>query len=130
MELEDYKKSQHSAINDSFHYATEVKNVEVLYKNEIYQADKKSRERLLFMVNNNTLPENFYWLDKNNNKNYLTKEELFELLNLMNEKYFYYFNKMTEIKNMIRNLNENSEESERIKINSKIDIFNEEIHGI
>lgn len=98
--LEECKFAQLTAIKANY---PDNLNIEVEYAGHTYQADQKSYLEMLFALLQPQLPDNFYWLDKSNNKIPVTKQNLQELANLVFLKRFDIFNQYQTKKLAIKN---------------------------
>lgn len=76
-------------------------NFDVVFEGSTYQADSKSYQEMIFSLASE-LPENFYWVDKENNKISMTKEKLQAIVNLIQTKRFEIFNQYQLKKDKVR----------------------------
>jgi len=86
--LEAAKLAQLDAVNMNFNNQLEFN---VTFENRTYQANTESYQQMIFYFLAN-LPEDFYWVDINNNKIPMTKEKLQQLITLIQTKRFELFN--------------------------------------
>lgn len=75
---------------------------DVEYGGAIYQADKKSFDELMLAINQDVLPDNFYWIDKLNNKVPMTKVQLKELADVIFARRFALFDEHQRRKEGLR----------------------------
>lgn len=82
---------------------------DVVYAGATYQADPASYSEILAAIAQTQLPDNFYWVDKNNNKVSMTKTNLQELALLVQTERFRIFDAHQNRKAQIRNATEISQ---------------------
>ena len=97
--LNNAKKAQLEAVKMNL---DEQLVFDVEYYGAIYQADPKSYSAMLSSISHDVLPDGFFWVDKENNKNYLTMKQLKELAFMVGEKRFRVFEALQIRKDKIK----------------------------
>jgi hypothetical protein len=98
--LELCKQASLTAENILF---TKRLDFDVEYAGATYQADPASYSEIVAAAAQTQLPDNFYWIDKNNNKVAFLKSDIEQLLAIVFEKRFQLFSEHQAKKEKIRN---------------------------
>lgn len=98
--LDNGKLAQLEAVNINF---PDKLNISVLFEGHEYQADPKSYQEIISALVHANLPNNFYWVDTENNKVPMNKDQLSKLAETIANKRFLIFDKHQRRKHKIRN---------------------------
>jgi len=96
-----YVENMLSYVNDN--YPADKLFFDVEYNDHTFQADPKSFSEMIYALSIDVFPDNYYWIDKENNKVIITKEDLQNLVSKIAKERFRIFNEHQERKNKIRN---------------------------